>query len=65
MLEQFGNTCGICGATESSGGKKQLHVDHDHTTGKIRGLLCNHCNLGIGHFKDDTELLQAAIKYLS
>lgn len=65
VLERFGNRCGICGATESSGRKKELHVDHSHETGQIRGLLCNHCNFGIGHFKDDVLLLQAAIKYLA
>ena len=63
-LKQFGGKCGICGATESSGGKKELHIDHCHESGKIRGLLCNHCNLGIGHFRDQPELLMAAIAYL-
>lgn len=65
VLERFGNKCGICGATESSGRKKELHVDHDHATGEIRGLLCNHCNMGIGHFKDDVSLLREAIRYLA
>jgi hypothetical protein len=44
--------------------KKALGVDHDHITGKVRGLLCNDCNLGIGHFKDNIEKLKLAIKYL-
>jgi hypothetical protein len=35
-----------------------------HTTGKVRGLLCNHCNIGIGHMKDNVVLLRNAVKYL-
>ena len=44
--------------------KNALTVDHNHVTGQIRGLLCTNCNLGIGNFKDKTELLKNAIKYL-
>ena len=50
--------CVICGAD----GK--LVVDHDHKTGKIRGMLCNHCNRGLGHFRDDPMLLEFAAQYL-
>lgn len=53
------NKCKICGE------EKLLNVDHCHTTGKIRGLLCTNCNLGLGNFKDNPELLTKAIKYLS
>jgi hypothetical protein len=50
--------CVICGVEE------KLVVDHDHKSGKIRGLLCNHCNRGLGHFRDDPTLLEFAAQYL-
>ena len=43
---------------------RERRLDHCHTTGKIRGILCNSCNTGIGMFKDSTELLKSAIDYL-
>jgi hypothetical protein len=42
----------------------ELCVDHCHKTGKVRGLLCRQCNTGLGNFRDNTELLKSAIKYL-
>ena len=50
--------CVICGSDEP------LVVDHDHKTGKVRGMLCNHCNRGLGHFRDDPELLEFAAQYV-
>ena len=41
-----------------------FHIDHNHITGKFRGLLCHHCNTGLGHFKDDIRLLVKAQEYL-
>lgn len=52
--------CKIC----KMDGQDTLAVDHDHKTGKIRGLLCGECNMGLGKFKDDPLLLEAAIEYL-
>lgn len=57
-LKQSITQCVICGSEE------KLVVDHDHKTGEIRGLLCNHCNRGLGHFKDDPMLLEFAAQYL-
>ena len=51
-------TCVICGGTES------INVDHDHRTGRVRGALCTRCNFGLGHFRDDPELLELAAMYL-
>lgn len=57
-LKETTKECVICG---SSG---PLVVDHCHKTNKVRGILCNHCNLALGHFKDDTDLLEYARIYL-
>ena len=57
--------CGICGVLEEDAQQQRsFHVDHDHQTGLVRGILCQHCNIGLGHFKDNPELLQNAILYL-
>lgn len=67
MLGEQGGRCAICGSPPTGGPKSasRLHVDHDHDTGVVRGLLCNRCNLGIGYFADDPARLAAAIKYLT
>ncbi len=64
MLAMQNGKCAICDATEG-GGRGAFHVDHDHSSGKVRGLLCEACNLGLGKFKDRAELLLSAIKYLA
>ena len=64
MLLTQNNKCKICGEEFTFSGKITAYVDHDHSTGKIRGLLCAHCNSGLGFFNDSTDNLKAAIKYL-
>lgn len=64
MLEQQDNKCAICETDKPGGRYSQWHIDHDHQTKKIRGLLCHSCNLGIGIFEEDIERLEAAIQYL-
>jgi len=69
MLVQQNHTCAICHQPETmlhprSGRVKELAVDHCHSTGTVRGLLCNRCNTTIGLFNDDPETLRAAIAYL-
>lgn len=56
-----GARCAICGATDE---QATLHIDHDHATLHLRGLLCVHCNIGVGHFKESPALLEKAIAYL-
>ena len=62
LLESQNGVCAICGKPP---GKKQLAVDHDHETSRVRGLLCSNCNHGLGNFKDTPKLLFGAIGYLS
>jgi hypothetical protein len=63
LLISQGSRCAIC-RTKTPRGRGEWAVDHDHTTGKVRGLLCTKCNTGIGLFDDDPARLRAAIKYL-
>ena len=60
-----GNRCKICGIHESESSGKKLKLDHNHSGAKLpRALLCHHCNVGLGLFRDDPKLLAAAIRYL-
>ena len=56
-----GGRCAICNTSHTAA---PLHVDHDHDTSALRGLLCTACNVGLGQFHDDVELLEAATHYL-
>lgn len=63
MLSEQDYGCKICGKSEKENGRK-LAVDHCHATGKVRGILCTHCNSGLGYFQDNQNRMQAAIHYL-
>ena len=60
LIAQNG-TCAICGHPPNG---KHLAVDHDHITGKVRGLLCDSCNPMLGYARDDRKILASAIDYL-
>ena len=62
LLKKQKNRCAICGKIET---KRRISVDHDHKTGKVRGLLCQLCNTSLGGFQDNPKLLKKAIKYLN
>lgn len=64
MFARQDGRCAICRTTESGRDHRVLSVDHDHGTGKVRGLLCVGCNRGLGFFRDDPESLAAAMRYL-
>lgn len=55
---ELGDRCKACGA------KDGLHVDHDHSTGKVRGVLCFNCNAILGHARDNVQVLRNLIAYL-
>lgn len=65
MMATQNNACAICGYSDMSDPKMFPVVDHCHTTGKIRGILCASCNHGLGKFKDDVTRLMLAAAYLS
>lgn len=67
LLKKQGGLCAICKRPEQAcveGRSKYLAIDHCHTTGRNRGLLCSRCNIAIGNFGDSIETLKSAIRYL-
>lgn len=62
MLSEQNNVCAICRQSCKTG--RDLAVDHCHSTGKVRGLLCCKCNNGVGSFNDNIEIMKRAIKYI-
>jgi len=67
MIAEQNNQCAICNATEPGGRHNSGYfvVDHCHTTGKVRKLLCHNCNTALGLVGDNTQILQSMIEYLS
>ena len=70
LLAEQGGRCAICRSSHPGGGNRKgrarrtFCLDHCHRTGKVRGLLCNRCNLGLGNFDDDVDTLEAARSYV-
>ncbi len=65
MFDEQSGACAICKTTDPGDkASGRFFVDHCHTTGNVRGLLCNNCNFGIGQFRDNTSTLLAAIRYI-
>jgi hypothetical protein len=62
LLARQGGCCAICKSTEPP--SRGWHIDHDHATGEVRGILCNKCNTGLGLFKENVKTFHAAIDYL-
>ena len=62
MLDAQGGGCALCERPPSK--KRSLHVDHDHVTGEVRGLLCFTCNNGLGQFREQPGVFEAAVTYL-
>lgn len=63
LILRQGNKCAICRGDKPTH-RRNWCVDHDHETGKVRGLVCSKCNLGLGHFQDSITILYRAIEYL-
>ena len=64
MLTEQNDSCAICKTTEPGGKHGKFMVDHCHTTGNVRGLLCKRCNIALGEVEDNTQTLQSMIDYL-
>lgn len=62
LLTRQDGKCAVCKTPMD--GVRNEHIDHDHATGQVRGLLCSHCNTAIGKFKDNPDILIAAAQYL-
>ncbi len=64
MFEAQGGCCVTCGSLFADSLARTLHVDHSHTSGEVRGLLCHRCNAALGLVSDDPQLLRALADYL-
>jgi len=64
-MEEQHNKCAICGTDTPTGNGTYFYVDHNHTTGQVRDLLCHNCNYVIGYAKENKDILLSVIEYLS
>ena len=65
LVERQGNRCAVCRTSKPGGRGERWHIDHDHVTGQVRGLLCGKCNSAIGLLQDDPEIIKAAARYVT
>lgn len=64
LIQNHNGFCDICGTDKSGYSGRNMCIDHDHKTGIVRGILCQKCNVGLGNFQDNPNLLLSAVKYL-
>lgn len=64
LVKKQQDRCAICLTSTPGGRGERWHIDHDHVTGHVRGLLCHRCNMGVGFFLDDPDVLKAAAGYV-
>jgi len=64
ILNEQGGVCRICGIQPDDTNRKRLAVDHDHKTGKVRALLCVHCNASLGLLKEDAKVIGRLLRYV-
>ena len=64
LMDSQSGCCGICDRSLDHIENETFHIDHNHSTGRVRGLLCSKCNKGLGSFEDNQYSLGKAIKYL-
>lgn len=65
LVRKQRDRCAICQTDRPGGRGERWHIDHDHVTGQVRGLLCHRCNMGVGFFLDDPEIIKAAARYVT
>jgi Recombination endonuclease VII len=65
LIRRQENKCALCRTDEPGNRGERWHIDHDHVTGQVRGLLCHRCNMGLGCFRDDPEIIKAAARYVT
>ena len=64
LIKSQNYQCAICKTVDPGVGINRFHVDHNHSTGVVRGLLCSNCNRALGQFKDDISILESAAEYI-